>query len=91
MYLAVMYSLQVCDQVEVYGLSTEDEGIEIPKNLHARDNNPFHLYHGPSPSSDCCYHEFEDGFVPTTHLCDEMTRRHALRLLARGRKITLHP
>ena len=91
-FLAVMYSLQVCDQIDVYGLSAEDEGVEVLKNpAGARAEGPFHLSPGPSPSSECCYHDFEDGFTPSTHLCDEMTRRHALRLLTESNKVALHP
>mmetsp|Transcript_18338 Transcript_18338/g.51387 ORF Transcript_18338/g.51387 Transcript_18338/m.51387 type:complete len:487 (+) Transcript_18338:244-1704(+) len=83
LFVAILFSLQVCDHIDVYG-------VDI--NLHvehvSQDSNP--RSRGKSASDRCCYYPTEEDYTPEVPLCDEITRQYSLRLLEQTGRIQFH-
>ncbi|KAK3265077.1 hypothetical protein CYMTET_26220 [Cymbomonas tetramitiformis] len=82
--LAALLSLQMCDKVVLYGVNVGAESAHASKVY--RDKK-FRIRTRHGSDTECCYYPHEEGYSPETPLCDDLTRRHALRfLLETGRE-----
>ena len=83
-----LLSLQVCNKVSVFGLDIYKQAakarVSRDRRFRARIRNM------GSPSTRCCYYPEDEDYKPETKLCDEMSRRHAIRLLLQTKRLTVH-
>ena len=88
LFLATLLSLQVCNKVSVFGLDIYEQAakarVSRDRRFRARIRNM------GSPSTRCCYYPEDEDYKPETKLCDEMSRRHAIRLLLQTKRLTVH-
>ena len=89
MFLAVLLSLQICTEVDVYGVELAVPGTEA-NTLLRRDKRFRARYRSKAPNGDCCYYPNKDDFKAEVPLMDELTRSHAFRLLQKTGRLRVH-
>ena len=74
-YVALIYALQVCNKVHVYGMnfSAYEDGQSKKDSLET-----------------CCYYDKEEGYASRSPLCDRLTRDHVIHNLMTTGKIKIH-
>jgi len=91
--VALLFALQSCDQVDVYGVSVGRSGARGPEpqlERIVRDSNFRMHVKGVSNKAECCYHPLEEDYVPEVSLCDEITRRFSLRMLQESGRVNFY-
>eukprot|EP00238_Polyblepharides_amylifera_P005947 CAMPEP_0196594370 /NCGR_PEP_ID=MMETSP1081-20130531/78176_1 /TAXON_ID=36882 /ORGANISM="Pyramimonas amylifera, Strain CCMP720" /LENGTH=310 /DNA_ID=CAMNT_0041918621 /DNA_START=455 /DNA_END=1387 /DNA_ORIENTATION=- len=78
LYLATLLSLQMCNRVSVYGVHVGGEATQYSKVYRDRH---YRIRSRTSHSTECCYYPQIEGYSMDTEICDEISRRHALRYL----------
>jgi len=81
LFLAVIFSLQVCNSVDLYGVSVGGETHQTSNKVYRDKHFRVRTRHSNSGANECCYFPRLEGYNPEVELCDELSRRHALRLL----------
>jgi len=90
-FVAVLFSLQVCDRIDVYGVSPGARGGPSPDLERVVRDSKFRPRPQESPANaECCYYPVEEDYTPEVPLCDEITRRYAFRLFEESANIAFH-
>ena len=84
-FTALMYSLQVCQKVHIYGLS--QSSLSEP---HKKDDRKSGRHSKDMEGESCCYYKVEDDFSSRNPICDALTKNHILRVLLKTNRIFLY-
>ena len=84
-FTALMYSMQVCSKVHIYGLSQTPLSALYKK---ARERKL--KVNSRETGESCCYYEVEGEFSSRNPICDELTKNHIIRILMKTNKIFLY-
>jgi len=87
LYLATLLSLQMCNQVSVFGVTVGGQSHQEKKVY--RDKR-YRIRARHSHSTECCYYPQIEGYNMDTELCDEISRRYALRYLLESGRLQVY-
>lgn len=85
LFTALIYSLQVCQKVHVYGMS-----LNPVSTVYSKDQHPDEVLRKGSGRETTRYYEEDDDFSSRNPICDELTRTHIMRMLLKTNKVFLY-
>lgn len=86
-FLALMYTLQTCSKVHLYGLALD---VHAKAKRRLRVDKKYRIRTRESPSEPCCYYPKEYDFSSHNPLCDELTRTFVIPYLMDTGRIRIH-
>lgn len=78
---------QMCNQVSVFGVTVGGQSHQEKKVY--RDKR-YRIRARHSHSTECCYYPQIEGYNMDTELCDEISRRYALRYLLESGRLQVY-
>mmetsp|Transcript_5139 Transcript_5139/g.9344 ORF Transcript_5139/g.9344 Transcript_5139/m.9344 type:complete len:517 (-) Transcript_5139:207-1757(-) len=94
LFVALLFSLQSCDQIAVYGVTVGQQGGggHMPEAVTriVRDSKFRMHVQGVANKAECCYYPLEEDYTPEVSLCDEITRKYSLRMLKESGRVQFY-